>query len=449
MKRKVKVISTLLLIAGLVFGWNIQNNNTAEALIGANALVSKNSSGTKGNSNSEMSDISLDGRYVVFQSQASNLVSGDTNNLYDIFLKDTMTNIVTRVSVDSSGSQSNGHSQDPKISGDGNFIVYMSGATNLVPNDTNGHADIFRYNTTTGITELVSVDESNNQADNGSGYPVVDTEGRFIAFITTSTNLSSVVDTNSVYDVVLKDMATGSATYLSQSDSGVLSNGQSSLPKISCDGRYIAFSSSATNLVSGDTNGKTDGFITDMLGTRTVANFTLSANQNTYVNDISCDGRYVLYTTTSSNEISGDTNGKSDAFRYNRTNGLKDRVSIHENGSAPINDSSGAALSADGRYAIFQSTRSNFFTNSTDNNSNNFVNNDLFIRDMQASSMRVLVVKADLQNPTAGTGSVAAFSGTNRVVYDTLGPLLVSNDTDNYYDVYTVDLGPAGTCIVE
>lgn len=446
MKRKIKVMATLFVTMGLVVGWNLQNKQVVEALIGANTLVSRDSSGVKGSGDSYSGDISLDGRHVVFMSSAANLVSSDTNGVSDIFLKDTSTSGITRISVDSSGNQANGSSSTPKISGNGKYIVYISAATNLVSGDTNGYNDVFRYNISTGATERVSVSSTGVEANNQSLSPNTDLEGRFVVFTTQSTNLD-VTDGNGQYDIVLKDMNSGSATYISQSDAGVLSNGSSSSASISCDGRYVAFTSGGSNLVSGDTNGYDDVFVTDMLSTRTVTNATLGGNGWSTTSDISCDGKYILYTSSATNQISGDTNDVTDAFRYERSTGTKVRVSLRENGTTTLQSTSGMALSADGKYALFTSTGVNVLTN-TVSNYTDYNTTSLLIRDMSNSSVRAVNVRSDLQTSYSGLTSVASFSGSNKVVYDSKGYSLVSDDNNGYLDVFTVDLGPANTCIM-
>lgn len=448
MKRKIKAYTIVLVAAGLVIGWNIQNEQVVEALIGSNTLVSRDSSGTKGNSDSMGDDMSSDGRYVVFSSFATNLVAGDTNGYYDVFLKDTVTNSVTRVSVDSSGGQANGHSQDPKISGDGKYVMYKSSATNLVAGDTNGYGDVFRHNIATAVTERASVDSSGTQANGYSDDAVIDLEGRFVAFTTTSTNLDpAVTDTNGVSDVAIKDMQGGTVTYLSQSDAGVLSNGSSNFARISCDGRYVVFTSSGSNLVASDTNGQQDVFLSDLLGTRTLTSTTLGGNGSSSGDDISCDGRYVLYTSSATNQISGDTNGVSEAFRYERTTGTKQRVSLKEDGTVTNQQSGGMALSSDGKYALF-ATAGTLALTTTAANYTDYNTTSLLIREMASSSVRTVNVKSNLETSYSGVYGRASFSGSNRVIYSSKAHSLVADDNNGIVDVFVVDLGPANTCIL-
>jgi Tol biopolymer transport system component len=145
--------------------------------------VSVDSAGNLGNSGSYNPSISADGRFVAFSSGASNIVPGDTNNTHDIFVRDTLTNTTTRVSVDSAGNQANSNSDGPSISADGRFVAFDSDASNLVPGDTNNSYDIFVRDTLTNTTTRVSVDSAGNQGNSDSDRPSISADGRFVAFL--------------------------------------------------------------------------------------------------------------------------------------------------------------------------------------------------------------------------------------------------------------------------
>ena len=170
----------------------------------------------------------------------------------------------TRVSVDSSGLESNGSSRNAAISSDGRFITFMSGASNLISGDTNAADDIFVHDRQTGQTARVSVDSSGNETNEGSYSPAISSDGRFVAFSSYATNLVSG-DTNGLIDIFVHDRQTGQTTRVSVDSSGFEANGESAEHpvEISGDGRFVAFSSDATNLVNGDTNGVTDVFVHD------------------------------------------------------------------------------------------------------------------------------------------------------------------------------------------
>lgn len=453
MKKKYRLLATFVAITGLIIGWNLQNKQTVEALLGSNSFVTRSTSGGDPNGASLTPSISNDGRYVVFMTNASNLVTNDTNGYNDIYLKDTVTGTYTIVSVDSSGNQANNHSDvGPVISGDGEYVIYSSNATNLVTGDTNGQIDIFRYTVATGVTERVSVDSSGNEANGWSRYPDVDTEGRFVVFATSATNLSPLTDTNSTNDILMRDMSTGTVTHISQSDSGVLGNGTSFMPKISCSGRFIVFYSNASNLTSDTNNGWTDVFLTDMLGTQTVTNITKSGNQMSYYPDISCDGNYIAFMSRASNLGVNPTSGVTyDVYRYDRLTSAIEAVSTREDGTTATDESytpeSNSFISSDGRYVIFYSPYSSFVTSTSDTNNGH----DLFLRDMESTGFRIIS-----QTPTGATGnyqnqgldsSGVALSGTNRIVFSSKSTDLVSGASDwTQADIFMVDVGTPNTC---
>src|SRR6266496_3891546 len=236
--------------------------------------VSVASDGTEGNGRSyDSSALSKDGRFVAFRSAATNLVSSDTNNTWDLFLHDQQTGQTTRVSVDSFGNQGNGGSFRPALSADGAVVAFDSDATNLVKGDTNNAGDIFVYDKQ-GQTRRVSV-SSGGAAGNSDSYdPSISPNGRFVAFYSVATNLVNG-DTNtcgpfttpgSCSDVFVRDLQMGQTERVSVDSHGNQGNSVSYDPSISADGRFVAFYSLASNLVDGvdgDTNNTYDVFVHD------------------------------------------------------------------------------------------------------------------------------------------------------------------------------------------
>ncbi|NKE70067.1 TolB family protein [Candidatus Manganitrophus noduliformans] len=166
--------------------------------------VSVGPSGTEGNGLSRRPFLGGDGRYVAFESIASNLVPGDTNGVQDLFVRDREAGTTRRVSVDSAGREGNDISFGSKMSGDGRFIIFESQANNLVPDDTNGFTDIFLHDLQTGTTERVSVGAGGAQADSASGYAYVNRDGRYVVFYSFADNLVPG-DTNAVGDIFIRD----------------------------------------------------------------------------------------------------------------------------------------------------------------------------------------------------------------------------------------------------
>ncbi|MBI4843176.1 MAG: PD40 domain-containing protein, partial [Nitrospirae bacterium] len=191
-----------------------------------------------------------------------NLVAGDTNESGDIFVHDCQTGQTTRVSVDSSGAQGNRNSNYPSINGDGRYVAFQSDATNLVAGDTNESGDIFVHDCQTGQTTRVSVDSSGAQGNFISYNFSISGDGRYVAFQSDATNLVAG-DTNGYGDIFVYDRQTGQTTRVSVDSSGTQGNHNSIYPSINGNGRYVAFQSYATNLVAGDTNGSWDIFVYD------------------------------------------------------------------------------------------------------------------------------------------------------------------------------------------
>ncbi|MDP6408904.1 MAG: hypothetical protein QGI46_05980, partial [Planctomycetota bacterium] len=171
---------------------------------GTTTRVSVDSAGNQGNGDSYRASLSADGRFVGFDSHASNLVGGDTNWDVDIFLHDTLTGATTRVSVDSAGNQGNDWSYEPSLSADGRFVAFYSYASNLVGGDTNGVPDIFLHDTLTGATTRGSVDSAGTQGNGPSYEPSLSADGRFVGFRSHASNLVGG-DTNGTRDIFLHD----------------------------------------------------------------------------------------------------------------------------------------------------------------------------------------------------------------------------------------------------
>src|SRR5437762_3224846 len=226
------------------------------------------SDGTEGNDVSLGSALSADGRFVAFDSAATDLVAGDTNGVSDVFVHDRQTGTTERVSVASDGAQGNGSSGlvtfafPPALSADGRFVAFVSAATNLVASDTNGATDVFVHDRQTGTTERVSVASDGAESNAASVGAALSADGRFVAFHSAATNLVAD-DTNGTTDVFVHDRQTGMTERVSVASDGTQGNNASSYPALSADGRFVAFDSAATDLVACDTNGTTDVFVHD------------------------------------------------------------------------------------------------------------------------------------------------------------------------------------------
>jgi Tol biopolymer transport system component len=196
----------------------------------------------------------------LYESTATNLVTGDTNGVSDMFMYDRVSATTTRVSVSSSATQANGLSDDGAISGDGSTVSFESDATNLVTGDTNAKGDVFVRTIASGLTVRGSVTNAGAQGNNLGGDPSLSYDGKKLGFASTATNLVSA-DTNNRSDIFVRDLVAGTTVRFSVSTSGVQGNDTSQDPWLTADGGTVAFASNATNLVASDTNSASDIFV--------------------------------------------------------------------------------------------------------------------------------------------------------------------------------------------
>jgi Tol biopolymer transport system component len=400
---------------------------------GATARVSVASDGTQGDNSSGSPAISADGRYVTFSSFASNLVSGDTNEARDVFVHDRQTDVTTRVSVASDGTQGNNASRSPAISADGRYVAFASSASNLVGGDTNGFCDVFVRDRQTGVTTRVSVASDGTQGDNASGSPAISADGRYVAFESWAGSLVSG-DTNEAYDVFVHDRQTGVTTRVSVASDGTQGNGSSYGPAISADGRYVAFASFADSLVSGDTNGVGDVFVhdrqTDVTTRISVASDGTQGNDYSYYPAISADGRYVAFNSSASSLVSGDTNGDSDVFVHDRQTDVTTRASVASDGMQGNGSSKFPAISADGRYVAFDSWADNLVSGDTN------ATYDVFVHDRQTGDATRVSVASDGTQGNGSSESPAISADGRYVAFESSASNLVSGDTNEVRDIF-------------
>ncbi|RZV43939.1 MAG: calcium-binding protein, partial [Acidimicrobiales bacterium] len=350
-----------------------------DTVSGETSRVSVASDGSQANNGSNEASISANGRFVVFTSAASNLVAGDTNGQTDVFVRDTVSGETSRVSVASDGSQANRSSHQPSVSADGRLIAFVSDASNLAAGDTISTYDVFVRNTGSGETSRVSVDSGGNQAGPGFGSyrPSMSADGRSVAFFS-QWPFFVAGDTNGVQDVFLKDLISGEITRVSVASDGSQSEFEGSFnPSISADGRFVAFSSEAPNLVAADTNNKRDIFVRDVVAGQTtrvsVATDGTQSNNTSDDPSLSADGRIVAFRSRASNLVAGDTNGQYDVFVRDTVSGETSRVSVAFDGSQTTSQSDIASVSADGRFVTFSSPAPNLVAADTNNAKDVFI----------------------------------------------------------------------------
>ncbi len=324
------------------------------------SLASVAPDGTAGDRESRSPSLSADGRYVAFQSAATDLIAGDTNDQADIFVRDLLAGVTTRVSVASSGAQADSFSQAPSISADGRYVAFVSRATNLAPGGgASITADVYVHDRESGTTTRVSVPAVDASEQYNTEQPTISPDGQFVLYVSDSPR-QVPGDTNRRPDVIVYDRQAGTRTRISVAAGGIQGNGSSSTPTISADNRYVSFTSSSTNLVAGDTNRKADVFVYDrQLGRPvrvSVSAQGAEADGESSSPSISAGGGQVTYTSMASNLVEADTNNGGDVFVTELSTGTTERVTVSDSG-AQVNASVTAppSISRDGRSVVFTS----------------------------------------------------------------------------------------------
>ncbi len=292
-----------------------------EIASGKISLVSGGLGGAAPQGFSSVPEISADGRYIAFTSSAANLAQGDSNNWVDVFVYDRVLGTTQLISKTTAGA--NGSSPMVSISGSGRFVAYATFASNLVSGDGNSSLDIHVHDRELGSTERVSVDSLGALGNSHSAQPSISDDGRFIAFASLATNLDlDTADDNGVMDVYLHDRKYGTTRRISVNSAGVGSNGMSSQPVISANGRFTAFLSNATNL-DGNSSGKMQMFVYDRITGETKA-----VSLNTQLQQANADldqaiaharnGELFAFATMANNLNGNDTNGLADVYLHQR-----------------------------------------------------------------------------------------------------------------------------------
>ena len=479
MKTRLSPILFVLLLATLVLSswWWLRTGLAQKSvplapppvsydpLPGATTRVSIANDGSQANNASMEAFISADGSSVAFISRASNLVSGDTNDYDDVFVHDWQTGITERASVDSNGGQANNTSWDPSISADGRYVAFHSDATNLVTGDTNKFCqyrdfqaairhhplpptitpatpdplphnctDVFVHDRQTRITERVSVASDGSQANGGSYYASISADGRYVAFYSNASNLVSG-DTNAAGDIFVHDRQIGGIERVSIASDGSQANSGSTEAKISANGRFVVFNSPADNLVTGDTNGYWDIFVHDRQTGVThrvsIASDGSQGDQGSYGPTLSADGRYVAFSSYAGNLVDGDTGDLMDVFVHDRQTGVTQRASLASDGSQSNHQSFDAYISANGRYVSFHSAADNLVKGDTN------ASTDTFVRDVwRGITQRVSLAGDGSQGNSSVFGESSVSAEGHLVAFYSQASNLVAGDTNDTLDVF-------------
>lgn len=385
--------------------------------------ISASSDGAIGNATSGTfagTATTRDGKWVLFSSTASNLVSGDTNGVRDVFLQNTESGEIRRISVSASGAEANGSSNSVAISNNGRFVAFNSAATNLTGTDTNGFTDVFLLDLQTNQLSMITRSSSGGQTNGNSIVNSISDDGRYVVYSSTATNIAAG-DTNGESDVFIFDQQNNTTTKIS----GGFDGGASA--RISGDGKFVVYASSANlsysllyNMSTGET---TD--LSSIVGTQTAGAL------------ISADGRYVTYWASDDNPNTIDTNGIADTYLYDRLTGTVELISMDYSGNN-IADGTGAyiqGISEDGRYVYYGSDAT------IDPNDTNGTT-DIFVFDRETRTTR-RILGADGQEFNATVNNAFVLNG-GRVMLSTSASNAVNGVTANAFSqLVMMDLNTA------
>ena len=405
-------------------------------------ISSVTASGEESFGMSRYPDISADGRYVAFET-SSKLVAGDTNQSADAYVYDRLERDMVRASIADDAEEPDDTVTNVQISGDGRFVAFTSRATNLVARDRNRLGDLFVRDLQNGTTQLVSVSTDGQQTDGeAQNAPSLSDDGRYIVWSTMAKNLVPG-DTNNANDVFLRDQAAATTQRVSVSAAGAQGDAGSGIPSISADGRYVAFSSAASNLGPGrsSSNPALGGVVIKDLQTGVVEVVSVSTdgvvgNNSSMAPDVSADGQRVAFLSAASDLVPNDSNEQYDVFVRDRSARTTTRVSVGDDGSERKRAITAPVLSADGRYVAFMDGTLNALGGFSSPM-------DTVVHDLETHSTDVASVTYDgvAHNEFA---SAPAISADGRyVTFESGIPNLVPKDFNGNLDVFVRDRGPA------
>jgi PKD domain-containing protein/WD40 repeat protein len=411
---------------------------------GVTVAVSVAKSGNPSSAGGVSPSVSADGRFVAFASTASDLVDGDTNGLMDVFLRDMNTGTTAIVSATQTGqpgnqgSTLNGLPGAHHVSDDGRYVAFTSGATNLVATPNNGKQQVYVKDMLTGLVVRASVNTTGAAGDENSALPSISGNGQVVAFRSESTNFSPL-STSRTSQVFARDLERGTTTLESLTSSGVIFAGQpSTAPTLSFDGEFVAFESKAQlHVADKDGSASWDVYLRDRtLGTTVLASLSgntfAGAGVDSLGASVSADGRWVGFHSKDDKFVTGDTNNAFDVFLYDSVTSKVSLVSQNDAGQQGNLASTGASVSGDGRLALFASPASNLVTTPSSNGM------QLYAHDMRTNEAPVVTLGPDasllegvtLSRIASFTDDDASTSWTGTVNYGdgTTAPLALAAD---------------------
>ncbi|CAN7442494.1 DUF4214 domain-containing protein [Pseudoduganella sp. LjRoot289] len=378
--------------------------------------------------------ISANGRYVSFSSNQALLPTDTTIGDGDIYVRDLLTNALTLVSTDTGGATLVSQKTGATLNGDGQLIVFQS--------TTPSHAGIVMKNLVSGGLSSLSTNAAGVEANGDSYNAVISSNSASVAFLSKATNLTAS-DTNGTDDVFVKNVVTGAVINASTSAAGVQADTPSNDAALSGDGTVVAFTSYASTLLAGGA-GFADIYAKN-IGTGAIARASTdsagnAANNNSDNATLSYDGRFVVFSSTATNLVVGDTNGVRDVFRKDMLTGTTVRVSTDADGQQGLGESSNATVSADGRYVIFES-KSDFTAGDGDGRT------DIFVKDLASGALTRLSSGGDA-NHYNYLSSLALAGGTLDAVFASYQ--FVSGGTTDARDVIHTQVGQGfGSTVAE
>ncbi len=415
----------------VAFRWNVLpvDHSTLEAISWADPSLGSPLPNNAAQLESASTVVSADGRYVAFYSYASNLVPGDTNNNYDVFVRDRETGTTALVSGGISGP-GNGSAFDPSVSADGRYVAFYSSSSNLVPGGSNGNYQVFVRDLQTGTTTLVSIGP-NGQGNNTSASPTISANGRYITFYSSSNNLTPEGG-NGFYQTYVRDLQTGTTTLVSTGSNGE-GNGQSYYPSaISADGRYVAFASTSTNLAAGGTSGVWQVFLRDQqAGTTRLVSTGVGgpANRSCYDVSISGDGSRIAFDSGANDLVAGTASFISNVYVSDWQGGVIALVSVDSAGQFGNGYSADPSISASGRYVAFDSGAANLVAEDTNGYQ------DVFLHDLQTGLTKRISVGSALEGDNDSYYPSISADG-RAVAFNSSADNLVAGFNVQNYEIY-------------
>ncbi len=407
---------------------------TASSVPAPVSLASITALGVKGNDNSLDPDISSSGQRVAFDSRADNLAAGgDTNLGDDIFVKDLTTGDLFLASSSDPGTIGDDFSVGPSIGAAGTRVGFYSAATNLDPGDVDALYDVYVKVLDTGNIILASTSDVGVKGNGYSLAPSLARLGKKLAFYSTSTNLDPL-DVDLTADIYLKNLATGDIRLVSTSTGGTKGNGYSSEPSLASNVDVVAFASLATNLDPADADSISDIFVKDLTtGTLTLASTSdagVKGSNSSIHASISSGGRWVAFESTSDNLDPSDADIDADIYVKDLTAGDLVLVSTSDDGVKGNGRSFQPSISGDGRRVAFYSESTNLDPADTDTEADVYVK-DLATGDIVLASTSEDGVKGDARSATASLSGKGKY-----VAFQSEAANLDPADTDNVIDIF-------------